>query len=119
MTIEQKDTIAHPSILEQLLHNAALRYIIQDGRSMTFHLGKLGYFEFGEQYYETVNHAREVSGCEANVDYLGLPWVTSRPIHLNSVIHLCTSLRTDSGDQPIVVYSRYQTFSSDCTQLAI
>ena len=75
MTIEQEDTIAHPFILRQFLHDAASRCIILDWRSMMLFLGKLGHLEYWEQFVETVHHAREVSGSEAHIDYLGLPWV--------------------------------------------
>ena len=68
MTIEQEDAIVHPFILRLLIHNTASRRIIQDGRSKKFHFGELGHLE-------TVNYTREASGSEANVDYLGLPWV--------------------------------------------
>ena len=33
MTIEQEDTIVHPFVLRQFLHNTAYRRISQDGRS--------------------------------------------------------------------------------------
>ena len=42
MTIEQEDTIDHPFVLRQFLHNTASRRISQDGRSQKFHLGELG-----------------------------------------------------------------------------
>ena len=45
--------------------------------------------------------------------------LTMRPIRLSPVMHLCTSLRTDSGEPPIVASSRYQMFSSESTPLAI
>ena len=45
--------------------------------------------------------------------------LTSRSIRLSSVMHLCTSPRTDSGEPPIVASSRYQTFSSESTPQAI
>ena len=57
VTIEQKDMIAHPFMLGQLLHHAASHCIIQDWRSMMFHPDKLGHLEFWEQYVEAVNHA--------------------------------------------------------------
>ena len=34
-------------------------------------------------------------------------------------MHICTSLRSDSWVPPIVASTRYQTFSSDSTPLAI
>ena len=43
MTIEQEDTIVHPFVLRQFLHNTASRRISQDGRSQKFHLGELGH----------------------------------------------------------------------------
>ena len=89
MIIEHKDTIAHPFILEQFLHDAVSRCIIKDRRSKKFHLGKLGHFEFWEQYVETVNHAREVSGSEARINYLGLPWVYIEAYQLSdSPLHI-------------------------------
>ena len=45
--------------------------------------------------------------------------LTMRPIRLSPVMHLCTSLRTDSGEPPIVASSRYQTFCSESTPFAI
>ena len=72
MTIEQEDTIVHPFILRQFLHNSASRHISQDGRSQKFHLGELGHLDFWEQFVEAVDYVREFSRCKANVDYLGL-----------------------------------------------
>ena len=72
MTIEQEDTIVHPFVLRQFLHNTASRRISQDGRSQKFHLGELGHFDFWEQFVEAVDYAREFLRCKANVDYLGL-----------------------------------------------
>ena len=72
MTIEQEDTIVHPFILRQFLHNTASRRISQDGRSQKFHLGELGHLDFWEQFVEVVDYAREFSRCKANVVYLGL-----------------------------------------------
>ena len=46
MTIEQAVTIAHPFMLGHILHDAASRCIIQDGRSKKFHLRKFGHLEF-------------------------------------------------------------------------
>ena len=72
MTIEQDDTIVHPIVLRQFLHNTASRRISQDGRSQKFHLGELGHLDFWEQFAEAVDYAREFSRYKANVDYLGL-----------------------------------------------
>ena len=72
MTIEQEDTIVHPFVLGQFLHNAASRRISQDERSKKFHFGDLGHLNFWEQFVEAVDYAREFSRCKANVDYLGL-----------------------------------------------
>ena len=59
--------------------------IIQDGRSRKFHLGKLGHIEYLVQYVATANHAREVVGSEAHIDYLCLPWAYFEvyPLKLN------------------------------------
>ena len=72
MTIEHEDTVVHPFIIRHFLHNTASRRIIQDGRSKKFHFGELSHLDFWEQFVETVDNAREVSGSEANVDYFGL-----------------------------------------------
>ena len=72
MTIEQEDTIVHPFVLRQFLHNTASRRISQDGRSKKFHLDELGHLDFWEQFVEAVDYAREFSRSKANVDYLGL-----------------------------------------------
>ena len=72
MTIEQEDTILHPFILRQFLHNAASRRISQDGRSKNFHFGELGYLDFWEKFVEAVDYANESSRSKADVDYLGL-----------------------------------------------
>ena len=72
MTIEQEDTIVHPFVLRQFLHNTASRRISQDGRSKKFHIGELGHLYFWEQFVEAVDYAGEFSHCKANVDYLGL-----------------------------------------------
>ena len=72
MTIEQEDTIVHPFVLRQFLHNTASRRIIHDGRSKKFHFGELGHLDFWEQFVETVDYARELSRSKANVDYLGI-----------------------------------------------
>ena len=72
MTIEQEDTIVHPFVLRQFLHDAASRRISQDGRSQKFHLGELCHLDFWEQFVEAVDYTREFFRCKANVDYLGL-----------------------------------------------
>ena len=118
VAIEQKDTIAHPFILGQFLHDAAARCIIQDERSKKFHLGKLGNLEFWEQYVERVNHAREPSGSEAHIDYFGLHCVyfEAYPLQISDTpLHIAEDR---FRGPPIIATSRYQTFSSDCTQLA-
>ena len=61
MTIEQVDTIVHPSVLRQFLHNAASRRISQDGRSKKFHFGDIGHLDFWEQFVEAVDYVREFS----------------------------------------------------------
>ena len=119
MTIEQEDTIVHPFVLRQFLHNTASRRISQDGRSQKFHLGEFGHLDFWEQFDEAVDYAREFFRCKANVDYIGLLRVNYEAYPLKPSVHLCTSLRTDSGEPPIVASSRYQTFSSESTPLAI
>ena len=58
-----------------LIYDAASCCIIHDGRAKKFHLCKFGHLEFWEQYVETVDHAREDSGSDAHIDYLGLLWV--------------------------------------------
>ena len=113
MTIEQEDAIVHSFILGQFLQNAAFRCIIHGGISKKFHLGKLGHLEFWEQYVESVEHARPTLIMSV---FFGF---ASRPTRFNSVIQLCTSMRIDSGEPPIVASSRYQTFSPDSTPLAI
>ena len=45
MTIGQEDTIIHPFVLRQFLHNTASRRISQDGRFKKFHLGELGHLD--------------------------------------------------------------------------
>ena len=72
MTIKQEDTIVHPFVLRQFLHNTASRRISQDGRSKKFHFGELDHLDFLEQFVEAVDYAREFSRCKAKVDYLGL-----------------------------------------------
>ena len=116
MTFEQEDTIVHPFILRPFLQNTASRRISQDGRSQNFHLGELGHLDFWEQFVEAVYYAREFSRCKGNVDYLGLLRVNYETYPL---MHICTSLRTDSGEPPIIASSRYQTFFSESTPLAI
>ena len=71
MTIEQEDSIVHPFIHRQFLHNRASRRIIQDWKSKMFHFGELGHLDFKEQFIETVDNAREFPFSEANVDYPG------------------------------------------------
>ena len=88
-----------------------------------FHLGKFGHLEFWI-YVETADHVREVPGSESCIDYLGLLWAYYKayPLQHSDVLKrrdICTSLTTNSGEPPIVMSSRYQTFSSDSTPLAI
>ena len=72
MTIEQVGTNVYCFIVSRFLNNTASRRIIQDGRSQKFYFGEFGHLDFLEQFVETVDYAREASGSEANVDYLGL-----------------------------------------------
>ena len=106
VTIKQQDTIVHPFIFGQFLHDAASCCIIQDGRSKKFHLGKLGHIEFWEQYVETVNHTREVSGSEAHIDYLGLPWVyfEAYPLQLSDTpMHIAEDQFRGAADRRVNV----------------
>ena len=119
MTIEQEDTIVHPFVLRQFLHNTASRRISQDGRSKKFHLGELGHLDFWEQFVEAVDYAREFSRCKANVDYFGLLRVNyeAYPLKPNDApLHIAEDRLRGA---PIVTSSRYRTFSSDSTPLAI
>ena len=72
MTIEQEDTIVHPFVLRQFLHNTASRRISQDERSNMFHFCELGHLDLWEHFVEAVDYAREFSSSKANVDYLCL-----------------------------------------------
>ena len=72
MTIEQEDTIVHPFVLRQYLHNVASRRISQDGRFKKFHFGELGHLDLWGQYVDAVDYAKEFSLSKANADYLGL-----------------------------------------------
>ena len=105
MTIEQRDTTAHPFILGQFLHNAASRRIIQDRRSKKFHLGKHGHLEFWEQYVETANHARDVSGSESHIDYLGLRWayIEAYPLQLSETpLHIAEDRIGRAADRCVI-----------------
>ena len=113
MTIEQVDTIVHTFILRQFLHNSASRRIIQNGRSRKFHYGELCHLDFWKQFVDTVDNARPTLIISAFYR------LTPRPIRLSPVMHRCTSLMTDLGEHPIAASSRYQTFSSESTPLAI
>ena len=57
---------------DSFFNYAVSRCIIQDGRPLKLHLRKLGHLDLCEQYVETVDHTRDVSGSEANIDYFGL-----------------------------------------------
>ena len=72
MTIEKEDTIVHPFVIRQFLHNAASRRISQDRRSKKYHFGALGHHDFWEQFVEAVDYAKEFSRCKANEGHLGL-----------------------------------------------
>ena len=106
-------------VLRQFINNTASRRISQDGRSQKIHLGKLGNLDFWEQFVEAVDYAREFSRCKANVDYLVLLRVNYEAYPLKSSdapLHIAE----DRFREPqIVASSRYQTFSSESTPLAI
>ena len=46
MIIDQEDTIVHPFVLRQFLHNTASRRISQDWRSNKFNFYEPGYLDF-------------------------------------------------------------------------
>ena len=77
LTIEQENTIVHPFVCRQFLHNAASSRIIQDGRSKKFHFGELGHLDLWDHFVETVDNAREYSCSKVNVAYIGLLRVIS------------------------------------------
>ena len=116
MTIEQEDTIVHPFVLRQFLHNTASRRISQAGRSQKFYFGEFGYLDFWEQFVEAVDYARECSSCKANVDYIGLLRVNYEAYPLkpsDAPLHIAEDRFRG------VASSRYQTLSSDSTPPAI
>ena len=119
MTIEQEDTIVHLFVLRQLLDNSVSRCISQDWRSKKYHFVELGHLDFWEQFVEAVDYARESSCSKANVYYLGLLRVSYEAYPLKpSDAHLHIA-EDRFREPPIVASSRYQTFSSDSTPLAI
>ena len=118
MTIEQEDAIVHPFVLRQFLHNTASRRIRQDERTKQILVSSvtLIYVSSSLKLLTTRENFPAARPTLIITVFFGL---TMRPIRLSPVKHLCTSLRTDSAEPPIVASSRYQTFSSDSTPLAI
>ena len=105
MNIEQEDTIVHPFILRQFLHNTASHRIIQDRRYKKFHFGELGHLDFWAQFVETVDYAREVSGSEANVDYFGLQRVNFEAYQLqpsDAPLHIAEDRFRGDADRRVI-----------------
>ena len=119
MTIELEDTIVHPFILGQFLHNTECRRIIQDGRSKKFHFVSSVTLTSGSSSLKLLSTREKFPAAKPTIIIYVFFGLTSRPIRLSSVMLLCTSLRTVSGESPIASSSRYQIFSSDSTPMAI
>ena len=99
VTIEQEDTIVHPFLLRQFLHNTASRRIIQDWRSKKFHLVSSVTLTYGSSSLKLLTTQEKLPAARPTLIISVFFWLTSRPICLSPVMHLCTSLRTDSGSR--------------------
>ena len=119
MTIEQQDKIFHPFKLEQFLHYAASHCVIQDGRCKKFHHSKMVTTSSGRSMLKLLTTQGKFPADRHILIISVFFRLSSRPIQFYLVIQLCTSLRTDSGEQPIISSSRYQTFRSYTTPLPI
>ena len=106
MTNLQEDTIVHPVVLRQFLHNTASRRISLDGRSKKFHFGELIHLDFWEQLVEAVDYARESSSSKANVDYLGLLRVNYEAFMLkprDALLHIAEDRFRGAADRRVIV----------------
>ena len=113
MTIEQEDTIVHPFILRQFLHNTASRRISQDGDPRSSILVRSVTLISGSRSLRLLTTRENFLAARPTLIISVFFGLTMRPIRIIPVMLLCTSLRTDSGEPPIVASSRYLTFSSD------
>ena len=117
VTIEQEDMIVYPSIIGQFHDDAASQCIIQDGRCKKYLLSKLSHPSSGSSTLKLSTKQEKSLAARPTLIILVLLGLTLNSISFNSVIHLCTLPRTDSGEPQIITSSRYQTFSSDTTPL--
>ena len=114
MAIEQEDTIVYHFILIQHL---VASFRIADPRSSI--LVSSVTLTSGSSSLKLLTTQEKLPAARPTLIISVLFGLTSRPSRLSPVVHLCTSLRTDSGEPPNIALSRYQTFSSDSTPLAI
>ena len=119
LTIEQEDTIVHPFVLRQFLHNTASRRISRMGEPRSSILVSSVTLISGSSSLKLLTTRENIPAVRPTLIISVFFGLTIRPIRLSPLMHLCISLRTDSGEPPIVASSRYQTFSSESTPLAI
>ena len=101
MTIEQEDTIVHPFVLRQFPHNAASRLISHDGDPRSSNLESSITLISGSSSLKLLTTRENFPEARPTLIISVFFGLTMRPIRLNPVMHLCTSLRTDSGEPPM------------------
>ena len=106
MTIEHEDAIVRPFVLKQFLHKKASRRTIQDGSSKKFYFGEHGHLDYWEQFLKLLTTREKLTTARPKLIIAVFFGLASSYIRIGPMMRLCTSLRTDSAEPPIVASTR-------------